>query len=90
MSKRKQHALECKVQVALKGEETVSELASQFGVHPTTCQCTFRPFGQIRRMMGEPAMWCVGTSSPAFRRRRSCSARHRCRPGTVVSSLYRA
>lgn len=38
MSKRKQHSPEFKVKVvleALKGEETVSELASRFGVHPT-------------------------------------------------------
>ncbi|MBY6202843.1 hypothetical protein KUV65_15825 [Maritalea mobilis] len=38
MSKRKQHAPELKVKVALevlKDEETAAELASQFGVHPT-------------------------------------------------------
>lgn len=38
MSKRKQHSPDFKVKVALKalkGKETVSELASQFGVHPT-------------------------------------------------------
>ncbi|SCZ64778.1 transposase [Epibacterium ulvae] len=38
MSKRKQHHPECKAKVALealKGEETVSELASRFGVRPT-------------------------------------------------------
>lgn len=36
MSKRKQHAPESKVALkALKGEATVSGLASRFGVHPT-------------------------------------------------------
>ncbi len=38
MSKRRPHAPEFKVKVAveaLKGEETVSDLASRFCVHPT-------------------------------------------------------
>ena len=38
MLKRKQHAPEFKAKVALealKGEQTVSELANWFGVHPT-------------------------------------------------------
>lgn len=38
MSKRKQHAPECKAKVAfdaLKGKATVSTLAGRFGAHPT-------------------------------------------------------
>jgi len=38
MSKRKNHSPEFKAKVALealKGERTVSELASEFGIHPT-------------------------------------------------------
>jgi len=35
MSKRQQHAPEFKAKVALKGEATVSELASRFSVYPT-------------------------------------------------------
>jgi len=35
MSKRKQHSPEFKVKVALEVEQTVAELASQFGINPT-------------------------------------------------------
>ena len=40
--KRKQHSAAFKAQVALaahKGDRTVNELASQFGVHPTLIHC---------------------------------------------------
>jgi transposase len=43
MSKRKQHYPEFKAKVALKAlksEETVSELASRFGVQPTEMRIT--------------------------------------------------
>ena len=46
MSKRKQHAPEFKAKVALetlKGEKTVSELASRLGVHPTMIHQWKRP-----------------------------------------------
>jgi transposase len=49
MSKRKQHHPECKAKVALealKGEETVSALASRLGVHPL-------PAGYCRRQCPE-------------------------------------
>jgi len=41
MSKRRQHSPEFKAKVALealKGEQTMAELASRFGVHPTMIQ----------------------------------------------------
>jgi len=50
MSKRKQHRPEFKAKVALealKGEETISELASRFGIHPTM----IHQWKRIRRLM---------------------------------------
>lgn len=50
MSKRKQHAPEFKAKVALealKGEQTVSELASRFGVHPTMIHQWRKPCSKV-------------------------------------------
>ncbi len=65
MSKRKQHHPEFKAKVALealKGEETVSALASRFGVHPTMIH-------QWKRALLEGASWCVRTRSSRTRAR---------------------
>ena len=47
MSKRKQHSPEFKAKVALealKGEQTVAELTSRFGIHPTMIHTWKRAF----------------------------------------------
>ena len=61
MSKRKQHSPEFKAKVALealKGEQTVLELASRFGIHPTMIQSWKKAL--LEGASGSrPSMWCT-------------------------------
>jgi transposase-like protein len=70
MSKRKQHAPEFNAKVAveaLKGEATVSELASRFGVHPTIINLDLHRFrsGLLRAIL---AIKEIGNGSDTQRR----------------------
>uniref|UniRef100_UPI0035CD0940 transposase n=1 Tax=Phaeobacter inhibens TaxID=221822 RepID=UPI0035CD0940 len=75
MSKRKQHHPDFKAKVALqalKGEKTVSELASRFGVHPTmvhqwkrAVQVRHLP-NRYRRKGGATTLKCASAHMPRF------------------------
>ncbi len=102
MSKRKQHAPEFKAKVALealKGEETVSELASRFGVHPTMInqwkrallhaslgRANIRHNMHVRRSLGECHELCV--SGPTHAGFRYCHALKR--SSNMIANWLRA
>ena len=78
MSKRKQHAPEFKAKVALealRGEATVSELASRFGVHPTM-------INQWKRALLDGASGVFERSSERKETRRELRSRQ---PSTLYS-----
>jgi transposase-like protein len=61
--KRKQHSAAFKVQVALaafKGDKTINELASQFGVHPTLIHSWRKHL-----LAGAESVFHTGAKSPA-------------------------
>lgn len=68
MTKRKQHKPDFKARVALealKGEQTVGELASRFGIHPTMFISGRRRFskGRRRRMRAASRIFMPGSAN---------------------------
>jgi len=63
--KRRNHSAAFKAKVALeaiKGEQTLSELSTQFALHPNQIQQWKKPV--IRRF--ERCFWCIGEKTKTF------------------------